>query len=334
MPQCSSCNQSRWVYTRFGRFADELEWWTGFLPYGCLACGRRGWHRSRRTPRAVEEFRRAYPRLLRIPTAWRTPAMAMVARRPSGGWVVAFALGFGSGALVFSGPSPSLHNGPAVGLTRVEPTPVEPAAVAPRPVDPGPVEPPPVTTARVETPRADPPARRTTPASSPRAATARIEPTTVKRPDIKVATARDQRARQKAPAPAAPARRPQTRPAETPASPAHASAPPAQASVSPAPAPAPPAPAPAPTAPTATAASQDRPRFHGILEIHSEPLGALVSVDGRVVGATPLLLKAVPAGSRVLRIESDGYERWSFAARVVANQATRIVATLQRGSGH
>lgn len=303
MPRCSSCNQSRWVYARFGRFADELEWLTGFLPYGCLACGRRGWHRSRRTPPVVDELRRAYPRLLRIPTAWLTPAMATVVRRPGGGWVVAFALGFGSGALMFSVP-----------------TPVEPAPAQPRLVELQPVEPRPVTAARIETPRATPATQSTTPASPPRVATARVEPKPVKRPDVKVAAARDQRGRQKAAASAAPARRPPSKAAEAPAPVAQASAPAA--------------PAPAPAAPTAAAASQDLPRFHGILEIHSEPLGALVSVDGRVVGATPLLLKAVPAGSRVLRIESDGYERWSFAARVVANQATRIVATLQRGSDH
>jgi hypothetical protein len=61
----------------------------------------------------------------------------------------------------------------------------------------------------------------------------------------------------------------------------------------------------------------------------------VVTVDGRVVGATPLTLKVVKAGSRVVRIESEGYERWSFAARVVANKVTQVVATLQQsGSNH
>ena len=59
-----------------------------------------------------------------------------------------------------------------------------------------------------------------------------------------------------------------------------------------------------------------------------------MSVDGRVVGATPIVLKGVRVGSRVVRIESDGYERWSSATRVVANQETAIVATLQRGDNH
>jgi hypothetical protein len=72
------------------------------------------------------------------------------------------------------------------------------------------------------------------------------------------------------------------------------------------------------------------PRFHGSLTIRSEPRGARVLVDGQVVGVTPILLKGVRAGSRVVRIESEGYERWSSAARVVANQETAIVATLHR----
>jgi PEGA domain. len=72
------------------------------------------------------------------------------------------------------------------------------------------------------------------------------------------------------------------------------------------------------------------PRFLGSLAVRSEPRGALVLVDGQVVGVTPILLKGVRAGSRVIRIESEGYERWSSAARVVANRETAIVATLQR----
>jgi serine acetyltransferase len=57
-----------------------------------------------------------------------------------------------------------------------------------------------------------------------------------------------------------------------------------------------------------------------------------VTVDGRVVGSTPVLLKDVPAGSCVVRVESSGYERWSAAVRVVANKETRVSATLQGGS--
>jgi len=57
-----------------------------------------------------------------------------------------------------------------------------------------------------------------------------------------------------------------------------------------------------------------------------------VVVDGQVIGSTPVVLKDVRAGSRVVRIESNGYQRWSAAARVVADKETKLNATLQRGS--
>lgn len=79
-------------------------------------------------------------------------------------------------------------------------------------------------------------------------------------------------------------------------------------------------------------AAANGPRYRGALAIDSDPPGAVVSVDGRVVGSTPVLLKDVPAGSCVVRVESSGYELWSAAARVVANKQTRVTATLQRGS--
>lgn len=79
-------------------------------------------------------------------------------------------------------------------------------------------------------------------------------------------------------------------------------------------------------------AAVNGPRYRGALAIDSDPPGAVVSVDGRVVGSTPVLLRDMPAGSCVVRVESSGYELWSAAARVVANKQTRVTATLQRGS--
>jgi hypothetical protein len=75
------------------------------------------------------------------------------------------------------------------------------------------------------------------------------------------------------------------------------------------------------------------PRYRGSLAIDSDPQGARVSVDGQFVGSTPIVLKDLPAGSCVVRVESDGYELWSAAARVVADRQSRVSATLQRGSG-
>lgn len=76
----------------------------------------------------------------------------------------------------------------------------------------------------------------------------------------------------------------------------------------------------------------DLPAYRGSLVITSDPPGALVVVDGQVIGPTPVVLKDVRAGSRVVRIESNGYQRWSAAARVVAEKETKLNATLQRGS--
>lgn len=101
------------------------------------------------------------------------------------------------------------------------------------------------------------------------------------------------------------------------------------------PAPAEGTPAPAASAsPRAKAARSARssPRYRGSLIIESDPEGAQVSLNGRVVGSTPILLEDLPAGSCVVRVEADGYEPWSTAARVVAHRENRVSATLQRES--
>lgn len=70
--------------------------------------------------------------------------------------------------------------------------------------------------------------------------------------------------------------------------------------------------------------------FHGFLVVVSEPPGARVLVNGSVVGSTPLALDRVAVGSRVVRVEADGYEPWSAAVRVVANEQTHVTAVLTR----
>jgi hypothetical protein len=84
--------------------------------------------------------------------------------------------------------------------------------------------------------------------------------------------------------------------------------------------------APRPTPPAAPAPS---PGFRGSLTVRSSPEGALVFVNGAQVGVTPLVLEDQAAGSRAVRVELDGYERWSTATRIVANQSTAVVAELR-----
>ena len=55
--------------------------------------------------------------------------------------------------------------------------------------------------------------------------------------------------------------------------------------------------------------------FAGALAVDSRPTGAKVFMDGKLVGTTPLALPSVPAGSHAIRLEHDGYRRWSSSVR-------------------
>ena len=71
-------------------------------------------------------------------------------------------------------------------------------------------------------------------------------------------------------------------------------------------------------------------RFVGRLVVDSRPSGAKVFVDGKLVGNTPLALGDVRAGEHVVRIEQDGYRRWSSSVRVVAAEQNKVTASLER----
>ncbi|MEO8260453.1 MAG: PEGA domain-containing protein [Acidobacteriota bacterium] len=70
--------------------------------------------------------------------------------------------------------------------------------------------------------------------------------------------------------------------------------------------------------------------FIGDLTVESVPTGAAVFIDQREAGRTPLQVRRLRAGSHVIRIEHDGYERWTTTALVPADQQTRVTARLQR----
>jgi PEGA domain len=70
----------------------------------------------------------------------------------------------------------------------------------------------------------------------------------------------------------------------------------------------------------------------GILEIDSDPQGAQVTVNGRRVGSTPIVLEDAPAGTQLVRVEAQGYQPWAWTARVVANQRSRVSAKLYSSS--
>ena len=71
-------------------------------------------------------------------------------------------------------------------------------------------------------------------------------------------------------------------------------------------------------------------RVAGALAVASRPAGARVYMDGTLVGTTPMSLASVPAGSHAIRLEHDGYRRWSSSVRVVAGEEHRVTASLER----
>ncbi len=163
-----------------------------------------------------------------------------------------------------------------------------------------------------------------------------------------------------APRAAAPSPSPATPPPEPAnAAPAPANAAPAPVNAAPAPVPETPAPTPSAAPPatrteTATAAPAARkpaepqapaarkpppppPRpktpaatFVGSLSVVSRPAGATVTLDGRVVGVTPLTLPEVAAGSHAVRLDLAGYLMWSASTQVVAGEQKKVNASLER----
>jgi len=68
----------------------------------------------------------------------------------------------------------------------------------------------------------------------------------------------------------------------------------------------------------------------GALTIESRPAGAKAFVDGKLVGTTPLRVPEVATGSHEVRLERDGYLRWTSSVRVVAGELHRITASLEK----
>jgi serine/threonine-protein kinase len=73
-----------------------------------------------------------------------------------------------------------------------------------------------------------------------------------------------------------------------------------------------------------------QPAGPGSLMVESRPSGAMVLVDGKPIGTTPLAIESVPAGDHSLALESDGYQRWVVSVRVATGERARVTASLER----
>ena len=83
---------------------------------------------------------------------------------------------------------------------------------------------------------------------------------------------------------------------------------------------------PRPAAPTAPSGGS----FFGSLSVESRPAGARVFIDGKLSGTTPLVLPQVGAGEHAVRLEHDGYQRWSSSVRVMSGERNRVTASLEK----
>jgi hypothetical protein len=71
-------------------------------------------------------------------------------------------------------------------------------------------------------------------------------------------------------------------------------------------------------------------RYVGALIVESRPPKARVFLDGQLVGSTPLTLTDVKAGEHAIRLELEGFTRWTASVRVVASDRNRVTASLER----
>lgn len=94
-----------------------------------------------------------------------------------------------------------------------------------------------------------------------------------------------------------------------------------------APEPAAPAPGASPRKPRAETANPAPAVYVGTLSIDSDP-GGDVFIDRRSAGRTPLRLEKLKAGSHLVWIEREGYQRWTRVVQVPADRVSRVWADL------
>lgn len=65
------------------------------------------------------------------------------------------------------------------------------------------------------------------------------------------------------------------------------------------------------------------------IEFETRPPGAEVYVDGRSLGATPMLAPDILPGSHTIRFIIEGYREWTTIVEVVGGQSIRVAASLE-----
>ena len=71
----------------------------------------------------------------------------------------------------------------------------------------------------------------------------------------------------------------------------------------------------------------------GSFSIHSEPSSAVIFIDGREVGTTPLIITDPDHGKHFVEVKLDGYEDWRESVGIEHSKETNLTAVLQLKAG-
>ena len=87
---------------------------------------------------------------------------------------------------------------------------------------------------------------------------------------------------------------------------------------------------PAPRSPENAPATVPAPTGPGSIQVLSRPAGAQVTLDGRLLGKTPMVIPEVAAGSHTIRLELATFNPWTTTVDVKAGDAVRVAASLEQ----
>ncbi len=68
--------------------------------------------------------------------------------------------------------------------------------------------------------------------------------------------------------------------------------------------------------------------IYGVLKVTSQPMGATVKLDGKVLGTTPFMSNEVLTGNCTLALELKGYNPYTKELAIVKGKTTEVAATL------
>jgi hypothetical protein len=237
--------------------------------------------------------------------------------------VVGLALGFGSAMLLLGPDQTATVQDTAAGARRPPPVALVEEPIRPVPDSPTAAPPP------AQRPAGEPDAIPEPPALSP-VPLNQNPGTAANRPGASAAPAAPADSRSadasKPPVsspPAAP--RPATRP-----SPSAARTPERPAAEKPAPSPARPKAASPRAAPPAAAPAAAAKPGPGSVVVESRPDAAIIILDGKIVGKTPLTIETLAAGHHTVSLDRPGYRRWVSSFQVTSGERTRVAASLER----